>query len=570
VYGTEQERLQALADRENRMDGKKHLYDGFNCDLCRNKGYVMKVVQVENTWELVQSTCSCEKSRKGIRNLQASGLASLIDDYKFDNFVTSENWQKAILEKAKKFADCEGQNWFFMGGQSGCVDCDTEYFDGTKWVKISQYYGGKVLQYDPVTQNATLVIPQKYIVNDCDKLYQISTIRGSIDMCLSKDHNFAYLTSKGNMQKKPFYEVMEIHKNTTQGFYGRVETAFNFSGCGIDLSENEIRIMCAVIADGSFRKKTKLCYVNIKKERKKERMRSLLSNYKYKEYIKQNGYSTFVFYAPRTEKEFGEYWYNCSNEQLQIICDEIFYWDGYINGKRKLYFSTSKKSADFVQFALSATGIRTTISIDNHKDKTCYVVHCSSGNSTVSMVSSGGRTKAIIQEIPPKDNKEYCFTVSTGYLVLRRNGRIFITGNCGKTHLCTAIAIDLLRKNHEVKYMLWKSDSRKIKNDNFDGGNLIEYYKNVEVLYIDDLFKCGKNFGDEIQKPSGGDINIAFEIINSRVAQKKKTIISSESTLLELFDIDEAIAGRIKQMCGEYCISISRGDGKNYRKRDWI
>jgi DNA replication protein DnaC len=90
------------------------------------------------------------------------------------------------------------------------------------------------------------------------------------------------------------------------------------------------------------------------------------------------------------------------------------------------------------------------------------------------------------------------------------------------------------------------------------------------VLYIDDLFKCGKNFGDEIQKPSGGDINIAFEIINGRVAQKKKTIISSESTLLELFDIDEAIAGRIKQMCGEYCISISRGDGKNYRKRDWI
>ena len=31
------------------------------------------------------------------------------------------------------------------------------------------------------------------------------------------------------------------------------------------------------------------------------------------------------------------------------------------------------------------------------------------------------------------DGFKYCFTVSTGMLVLRRNDRIFITGNCGKT-----------------------------------------------------------------------------------------------------------------------------------------
>jgi hypothetical protein len=35
-----------------------------------------------------------------------------------------------------------------------------------------------------------------------------------------------------------------------------------------------------------------------------------------------------------------------------------------------------------------------------------------------------------------------------------------------------------------------------------------------------------------------------------------------------MFEIDEAIAGRIKQMCGEYCINISRGEGKNYRKKE--
>lgn len=138
----------------------------------------------------------------------------------------------------------------------------------------------------------------------------------------------------------------------------------------------------------------------------------------------------------------------------------------------------------------------------------------------------------------------------------------------GKTHLCSVVAIELLRRGKEVKYMLWKDDSRKIKNDNFDGdGTLIELYKNVEVLYIDDLFKTGKSEGG-LQNPTAGDINIAFEIINSRVAQKKITIISSESSIDDLFDIDEAVAGRIKQMCGEYCLNISKGEGKNFRKRD--
>lgn len=141
---------------------------------------------------------------------------------------------------------------------------------------------------------------------------------------------------------------------------------------------------------------------------------------------------------------------------------------------------------------------------------------------------------------------------------------------CGKTHLCSAVAIELLRRGKELKYMLWKDDSRKIKNDNFDGGGtLIEYYKSVEVLYIDDLFKTGKTNG-EYQRPTAGDINLAFEIINNRVARKKVTIISSENTIDELFDIDEAIAGRIRQMCGEYCLNISKGEGKNYRKRDFV
>lgn len=53
-----------------------------------------------------------------------------------------------------------------LSGLSGCVDCDTEYFNGTEWKKISDYsYGDKVLQYNK-DGSAELVYPTDYIKNN--------------------------------------------------------------------------------------------------------------------------------------------------------------------------------------------------------------------------------------------------------------------------------------------------------------------------------------------------------------------------------------------------------------------
>lgn len=158
------------------------------------------------------------------------------------------------------------------------------------------------------------------------------------------------------------------------------------------------------------------------------------------------------------------------------------------------------------------------------------------------------------------------------YLTCGEKSWFFVGGasGSGKSHICSAISIELLRQNKEVKYMLWIDDSRKIKNDNYEGnGTLIEYYKNVEVLYIDDLFKVGRGLGDDWQRPTQGDVKLAFEILNAREHRGKVTIISTEYPMYELFDIDEATAGRIKDNCGEFIINISNGKDKNYRKRDF-
>lgn len=128
----------------------------------------------------------------------------------------------------------------------------------------------------------------------------------------------------------------------------------------------------------------------------------------------------------------------------------------------------------------------------------------------------------------------------------------------GKTHICSAICNNLIRKCHEVRYIVWNTLTSDIKESfKNNDGSILRKYQTIEVLYIDDLFKGSKSEYDVK--------NIAFDILNYRYNNKLKTIISSELTFEELNDIDSALAGRIKQMCKEYLVVIPRGIEKNYR-----
>ena len=352
-----------------------------------------------------------------------------------------------------------------LSGLNGCVDCDTEFFDGTKWKKISDFkQGDKVLQYN---QDGTteLVIPQRYIKSECSTLHLMKTKYG-VNQCLSDEHNVVYCTSKGNLAKKRMSDLIKQHNGSTYGFNGRFYTTFKYNGIGIDLTDEQIRVMCAVICDGSFCTNfanKKIVRINIKKHRKKERLERLLKEanipFRKEQYNpKDKEYNTYLFESPRVEKEFSDYWYNCSNKQLRVIADEILNWDGYITYKRKSFSSTSKKTADFVQFVFSATGKRSTILVDDrvgsyHSNgkyqykSVCYHVHICS-NNMVSLINTKEKTK--IEDYPTQDGYKYCFTVPSGMLVLRRDGRINITGNSGKSSWLNSVMLNVIQRGFKV------------------------------------------------------------------------------------------------------------------------
>lgn len=148
--------------------------------------------------------------------------------------------------------------------------------------------------------------------------------------------------------------------------------------------------------------------------------------------------------------------------------------------------------------------------------------------------------------------------------VKERDGWFLMAGSpgTGKTHLCTAVACALIDAGIETRYMLWRDVSTRAKavvNDEAEYQRIVEPLKAVKALYIDDLFKTGKG-----QAPTVGDVNLAFEILNARYNNARLlTIISTERTVEELLEIDEAVGSRIYERSKGYYLPVT--GKKNWR-----
>lgn len=147
-------------------------------------------------------------------------------------------------------------------------------------------------------------------------------------------------------------------------------------------------------------------------------------------------------------------------------------------------------------------------------------------------------------------------------------GWFFIGGQvgCGKTHLCTAIVRQLLLEGRSAKYFPWREVSWLKGLHGNDLTEALDALKNVSVLYLDDFFKGGTMAADGKIKPSAADLNIAFEIINHRYINRDLiTIFSSEKSIDEIMDLDEAVGSRIYQRTKGNYLYISPDSKKNYR-----
>ena len=105
----------------NEDSGNLNEKDGYNCDVCKNKGYIyfLQKSPYSNANEMTVRNCECMKIRKTLARAKESGLNNILSDYTFPKYETAEDWQKGIKEKAMSFCTDDEARWFYIGGQSG-------------------------------------------------------------------------------------------------------------------------------------------------------------------------------------------------------------------------------------------------------------------------------------------------------------------------------------------------------------------------------------------------------------------------------------------------------------------
>ena len=408
-------------------------------------------------------------------------------DIDWSKYTHNEDGFDMTEQQSKALENFCNSNISLLTGYAGCVDKDTEFFNGHEWKKISEYKDGDmVLQYN-ADGSANMVNPISYIKLPCTHMYHFHTKYG-IDQTLSDDHIMVFdeRYTKGHQNRQYFHrliqmpvtEFVESQRNGSfQATKHKIRTTFKYSGKGIDLTDSEIKVMCAVICDGSFysnsnpnRDSWTTCRFHIKKNRKKLALISLFeeANIEYKIVPSANkDYTDFYIKAPRREKVFSDYWYNCNNHQLNVICENILQWDGSVYNNRMSFATNVKENADFVQFAFSSIGYRAVVLENNrigqthmangkeYKYKTIdYRISITKRNLVgfASKSNTHNTELTYIYDVVPQDGYKYCFNVPSEMLVLRRNGKIFITHNCGKTTSIQGL-IQLMEDN-DMSYTL--------------------------------------------------------------------------------------------------------------------
>lgn len=312
-------------------------------------------------------------------------------------------------------------------GPIGCLSAETEFLSRDGWVRIDAWAGHDVLVWSE--GRSWFERPEAYVDLPCDEMWRFSNAH-SLSMVLSDEHRVPLYDRDGRFCVRVASDVA-----ASPGRYV-VPTTFEVGG-SFHLSEVQLRLLVALSADGCFPKKGGRVVVTVRKERKKVRLRELLSaaGVEWREHQHSTRPTELSFSIERHSwmtKTMD--WWAAPSVLLEAVIDEVPHWDGLFEGADCRYSTTDQGNADFIQFAAHATGRRATISrrVDDRGNmwKPLFTVHISHKESAKSKVCIRGDSIGI-ERVPSPDGRKYCFTTSTGFFLARHNGRVFVTGNSG-------------------------------------------------------------------------------------------------------------------------------------------
>lgn len=326
-----------------------------------------------------------------------------------------------------------------------CFSEDTEVLTNNGW----KYYKDLNNTDNVATLNLKNENIEYQVFKKHEKQYKGDMIHfgGRYDLLVTPEHRIVYKNSDINSN------ILINRVDYISKLRGQIKIPVSGKNNKIDykIDDSMIKLIAWIIAEGHI--DTKLNHIKLgQRESNAYKLRNILDdlNFEYTEKtieankvskITKQNYNTFYIKAKSRDKilpylnhkNIPEWVENLSTRQFNIFLDELIETDGCIVGPTSSHFYTSTKSvADKLQKLLIQNGNKCIITtkLPRWTKKISYCVQIAKKTwATIAPKKYGMITKQ------KYSGKVWCLTVDNSTLVVRRNGRAMIVGNClGDVH----------------------------------------------------------------------------------------------------------------------------------------
>jgi len=323
--------------------------------------------------------------------------------------------------------------------QRWCLTGDHQILTDNGWVRLDEWQGGVIACWNPNQEVISFQKANNLCFDYTGPVYHYEDKR--ISQISTPDHR---------MRVKKRYEG-EWMDDTVENMAG-YRPSIPFTGRRLtmpSMEHNELRVLVMTQADGCYKDDGLLSF-HFSKRRKIDRCKHLLRQagipFVIHEYEKCG--TTQIKIPSRVQpmylrmfhdKTFGMW---LLDENSEVFFDELKYWDGSQSARNSIqYCTTNKTNADIIQAFAHTSGRCAKMKIvvrdnehPNWNDAYYLDIWLNPGNCHEI------RNKPKISTFC---GKVYCAETSTGYFLVRREGKVWVTGNSGRL-----IQLQNLPQNH--------------------------------------------------------------------------------------------------------------------------
>ena len=367
---------------------------------------------------------------------QTDGIVSELLNLRLELSKTSVKKYEAMARCVCRDGRVHGLLQFYGANRTGrwCLTGDHEVLTDKGWLRLDEWHGGRIACWNALSEAVSFQKAEQVSFDYAGPMY---TYRGPrIDQCSTPDHRMRVQPRYGDPWTDMTVKEMSLRRPCIPF------TGYRYHrGCA---NPSWLRVLIMTQADGHYTADGAVRF-HFVKQRKIERCKMLLRKAEIPFVVRQHKERALTIEIPARavplwlrefrSKTFG-FW--LLDENPDIFFDELPHWDGYYSAPNSIQYSTvNKQNADIVQ-ALAHMSGRSCIMKTRKKEgaNVNYVLDIWLSPGTCHEL----KEKPVVEEFV---GKIYCAVTSTGYFLVRRNGKVWVTGNSGRL-----VQVQNLPQNH--------------------------------------------------------------------------------------------------------------------------